>query len=64
MEALNGRKAAVDARLADQGIYAEASKEELKRLLREQAELAGELEGVEGEWLMQQEALEGLGNLA
>ncbi len=64
MEALNARKVAVDARLADQGIYAEASKEELKRLLREQAELAGELEGVEGEWLMQQEALEGLGNLA
>src|SRR5690606_10187929 len=62
MEALNVRKTAVDARLADQGIHAEANKEDLNRLLREQAEIAGELEGVEGEWLMQQEALEALGN--
>ena len=62
METLNTRKRAVDARLADEGIYAEASKEELKRLLLEQAELAKELEEVEGEWLSQQEALEALEN--
>ncbi|MEW6132181.1 MAG: ATP-binding cassette domain-containing protein [Pseudomonadota bacterium] len=61
MEGLSTRKAAVDARLADEGIYAEAGKEELKRLLLEQAELAKELEEVEGEWLVQQEALEALG---
>ena len=64
MEALNTRKNAVDARLTDEGTYAEASKEELKRLLLEQAELSRELEEVEGEWLSQQEALEGLGNFA
>jgi ATP-binding cassette subfamily F protein 3 len=58
LDGLNTRKAAVDARLADENIYAESSKEELKRLLLEQAELAKELETVEGEWLEQQEALE------
>jgi ATP-binding cassette subfamily F protein 3 len=60
IDKLISRKSAVDARLADAGIYADANKEELKRLLMEQAELAGELENVEGEWLAQQEALEDL----
>ena len=61
LDSLNTRKAAVDARLVDEAIYAEANKEELKRLLLEQAELAQELEEVEGEWLALQEVLEGLG---
>ncbi len=61
IEILSTHKTAVDARLADEAIYAEANKEELKRLLLEQAELAQELEEVEGEWLAQQEVLEGLG---
>jgi ATP-binding cassette subfamily F protein 3 len=64
IDKLNSRKSAVDARLADEGIYADANKEELKRLLMEQAELAGELENVEGEWLAQQEALEQLAGQA
>jgi ATP-binding cassette subfamily F protein 3 len=58
MEGLSARKTTVDARLADEAVYADANKEELKRLLLEQAELAKELEAVEGDWLMQQEALE------
>jgi ATP-binding cassette subfamily F protein 3 len=58
LDGLSTRKAAVDARLADEAIYAEANREELKRLLLEQAELAKELEEAEGEWLEQQEALE------
>ena len=62
LDALSTRKAAVDARLADEAIYAEANKEELKRLLLEQAELSKELEEVEGEWLVQQEALEAIEN--
>jgi len=64
LDNLSTRKAAVDARLADEAVYAETNKEELKRLLLEQAELAKALEEVESEWLAQQEALEGLGNPA
>jgi ATP-binding cassette subfamily F protein 3 len=62
LDSLSTRKAAVDARLADEAVYAEAKKDELKSLLLEQAELAQELEAVEGEWLEQQEALEVLGS--
>ncbi len=60
LDDLNARKSLVDTRLADAGIYADANKEELKRLLLEQAELARELEIVESEWLEQQAALEEL----
>ena len=64
MQGLSARMATVDARLADESLYAEANKDELKRLLLEQAELGKELEEVEGDWLVQQEALEALGSLA
>jgi ATP-binding cassette, subfamily F, member 3 len=61
LDSLNSRKTAVDARLAGEDIYADASKEELKRLLLEQAELGREIEEAEGEWLDKQAALEELG---
>jgi ATP-binding cassette subfamily F protein 3 len=57
---LNARKTEVDAHLSDTGIYADASKDELKRLLLEQATLSEELEELETAWLEQQEALERL----
>ncbi|MBI5331768.1 MAG: ATP-binding cassette domain-containing protein [Betaproteobacteria bacterium] len=60
MERLNTRKTEVDSRLADPALYAEANKEEVKRLLRDQADLVARLEEVEGQWLEQQEQLETL----
>ncbi|HZW14312.1 MAG TPA: ATP-binding cassette domain-containing protein [Noviherbaspirillum sp.] len=61
MAKLNARKTEVDARLADPAIYDEASKEELRTLIVDQAYLVKELEQLETEWLEQQEALEKLG---
>ena len=63
MDGLNVRKSSVDARLANEDIYADANKEELKRLLLEQAEIAGELESLEVEWLEQHDALEALSSV-
>ena len=60
MAKLNGKKAAVDARMADPAIYDAANKEELKTLLADQAYCAKELGQLESEWLEQQEALEQL----
>jgi ATP-binding cassette subfamily F protein 3 len=60
MAKLNGRKAEIDARLADPSIYDDANKEELKTLILDQAYVAKELEQLETEWLEQQEALENL----
>ena len=57
---VNGKKAVVDARMADPAIYDTANKEELKTLLTDQAYCAKELDQLEGEWLQQQEALEQL----
>jgi ATP-binding cassette subfamily F protein 3 len=57
----NARKAAIDALLADPDIYADARKSEMMGLHQEQAEIAREVERLEGEWLEQQEALETLG---
>jgi len=61
MQRHSARKDAIDARLADPDIYAEALKNELKNLLFEQANLVKELEQLESEWLSNQEALEALG---
>jgi ATP-binding cassette subfamily F protein 3 len=61
LDGLNRRKASVEARLAGADIYAETNREELKRLLLEQAEVARELDTAESEWLAQQEKLEALG---
>ena len=49
MAELNRRKAAIEARLADQAAYQD--QEGLKALLLDQAYVAKELEQVEGEWL-------------
>ncbi len=63
LDRLNARKSSIDARLADTDIYSDASKDELKRLLLEQADLNSELEVLETEWLEKQAALEELGSL-
>ncbi|HWT72603.1 MAG TPA: ATP-binding cassette domain-containing protein [Oxalicibacterium sp.] len=55
------KKAEIDARLADSTIYDAANKEELKRLLTEQAYCTKDLEQLETEWLEQQEMLEQIG---
>jgi ATP-binding cassette subfamily F protein 3 len=60
MTKLTARKLAVDARLADPAIYDDANKDELKSLILDQANLAKEMEQLETEWLVQQEALEQL----
>jgi ATP-binding cassette subfamily F protein 3 len=54
------QKAATDARLADPAIYDAASKDELKKLIVDQAYYAKELEQLESEWLEQHDALEKL----
>ena len=63
LDRLSARKSSIDARLADTDIYSDASKDELKRLLLEQADLNSELEVLETEWLEKQAALEELGSL-
>jgi ATP-binding cassette, subfamily F, member 3 len=55
---LQGRKAVIDARLADPAIYDAASKDELKSLIVDQAYHVKELEQLETEWLEQHDALE------
>ena len=54
MAKLNARKADIDARLGDPGIYAEERKEDLKALLLDQAYVGKELEELETEWLEKQ----------
>jgi ATP-binding cassette subfamily F protein 3 len=54
------QKAAVDEKLAAPEIYDKENKQELKKLLADQAFYAKELEQLESEWLEQQEALEQL----
>jgi ATP-binding cassette, subfamily F, member 3 len=58
MAKLNARRADIDARLGDPGIYAEARKDDLKALLLDQAYVGKELEELEGEWLRKQAELE------
>ena len=61
MEKLQAEKARLDALLAGEGIYKEDRKAELTDSLRKQAEVTGELEKVEAEWLEKQSALEAVG---
>jgi len=56
----NEKKAVIDARLAAPDIYDAANKEELKKLITDQAYCTKELEQLEEDWLGQQEALEQL----
>ncbi|HZE61307.1 MAG TPA: ATP-binding cassette domain-containing protein [Burkholderiales bacterium] len=60
MAKLSAQKAAIDARLADPGIYGEDRKETLKTLILDQAYAARELEQLEAEWLELQHKLERL----
>ena len=53
-------KAAIDARLAEPGIYGEGNKETLKALLLDQAYAGRELAQLEAEWLDLQQKLEQL----
>jgi len=60
MAKLNAKKADVDARLLEPGIYEADQKEALKTLVADQAFLARDLGQLENEWLELQEQLEGL----
>jgi ATP-binding cassette subfamily F protein 3 len=60
MAKLNAKKADVDARLLEPGIYEADKKEELKNLVADQAFLTRDLGNLEEEWLELQEQLEGL----
>jgi ATP-binding cassette subfamily F protein 3 len=57
---LNARKAEVDARLLEPGIYEADKKDELKKLVADQAFLVRDLGTLEEEWLGLQEQLESL----
>jgi ATP-binding cassette subfamily F protein 3 len=55
---LQGRRAEIEARLADPAIYQEASKATLENALLDQAHVAKELVELESEWLEKQTELE------
>ena len=60
MAKLNARKAGIDARLLDSGVYDADRKDELKTLVADQAFCVRDLGTLENEWLELQEQLEGL----
>ncbi|HEX4896263.1 MAG TPA: ATP-binding cassette domain-containing protein [Solimonas sp.] len=60
MAKLQPRLAALDAELAETGIYEAGRRTELQKKLQEQAELRREMAGLEEEWLLASEQLEGL----
>ena len=60
MAKLNARKAGIDARLLDSGVYDSDRKDELKTLVADQAFCVRDLGTLENEWLELQEQLEGL----
>ncbi|WIX33003.1 ATP-binding cassette domain-containing protein [Salinicola sp. JS01] len=60
LERAQGELSALETQLADPTLYEAARKEELTRLVREQGELQGRVETLEGEWLAAEEALEAL----
>jgi ATP-binding cassette subfamily F protein 3 len=60
MAKLNAKKAGIDARLLEPGIYDAANKDELKNLVADQAFCSRDLGQLENEWLQLQEQLEGL----
>ena len=59
---LNARKADVEARLADAGIYQDPSRKALEEALANQAHIARELADLEAEWLEKQQQLERSGS--
>ena len=60
LNALQQQKTAIDARMIDPAIYEPENRDELKRLVAEEAACAKELAMVEEEWLLKQEALDAL----
>ncbi|MDB5745770.1 MAG: transporter [Massilia sp.] len=60
MAKLNAKKADIDARLLDPGVYDAGRKDELKNLVADQAFCVRDLAALENEWLELQEQLEGL----
>jgi ATP-binding cassette subfamily F protein 3 len=60
MAKLSAQKVAIDAQLADPGIYGEGKKETLKTLILDQAYAARELAQLEAEWLELQRQVEKL----
>jgi ATP-binding cassette subfamily F protein 3 len=58
MARLNAQKADIEARLGDPALYADERKDELRRLLLDQAYVGKELESLEAEWLEKQAELE------
>ena len=61
MERLAAQLAQVEAQLADTSLYEEGEKDRLQALLQSQAELRGQVDQAEEQWLEAQEALESLG---
>jgi len=55
---LNARKAAIEAQLADPGVYQDASRDALQDILVDQAHVGKELVQLESEWLEKQAELE------
>jgi ATP-binding cassette subfamily F protein 3 len=60
LEKQQSRRTAIEASLADTGLYDASRKDELTRLLREQATLTGEIDRLESDWLDAREALDTL----
>jgi ATP-binding cassette subfamily F protein 3 len=60
IEKINTKKSAVESKLAEPDIYEASRKNELQSLLSDQAYCSKELAELEGEWMIQLEALEGL----
>jgi ATP-binding cassette subfamily F protein 3 len=58
MARLNARKADIEARLGDPALYAEERKDDLRKLLLDQAYVGKELAQLEAEWLEKQAELE------
>jgi ATP-binding cassette subfamily F protein 3 len=58
IESANGKLKAVESLLADTTLYEEAQRDQLSDLIHQQAELKGELESLEENWLQLHEQLE------
>jgi len=58
MARLNAQKADIEARLGDPALYADERKDDLRRLLLDQAYVGKELASLEAEWLEKQAELE------
>ena len=59
-DAHNSEKEAIEEKLADNSLYDEANKEQLKQLLSQQSENTQALRDVEEQWLMASEEIESL----